>query len=324
MQILRGKVAALAAAGAALSLLLAGCTGQPQPSQTPEPSQATPSESPAPSEPAGENLADLVPAKIKERGYVIVATDAQWGAPTNFNPGGDTTKWDGIEHDLIKAMEPILGVEFRQEAAAFTSIITGVSGGRYDLGVSGFQDKIERQQVVDMINYMGGGGSQLIVKAGNPLGIKDFPDMCGKTAAFVTGSTDETFWTKYAEENCAADQKIDILTFPDRPAALLAVSSDRAAVTAGGAVFAINLLHNWDGIHTGREGMFEVVDTVTYGIANMPASFASPKGDESIRDAVMAAFQVMMDNGDYDTIMDKWYYPKDWRWTSPKLNSATE
>lgn len=308
---------ALAATATATLLIFSGCAaaGEPEPSEN----------SPRAEEKPTADLSDLVPAAIEERGYVIVATDSQWGAPTNYHPNGDTTKWAGIEHDLIKAMESILGVEFRQEAAAFTSIITGVASGRYDLGVSGFQDKIERQKVVDMINYMGGGGSTLIVKSGNPSKIDDFPDMCGKTAAFVVGSTDETFWKTYSTEECAADEQIEILTFPDRPAALLAVDSDRADVTAGGAVFALNLKHNWDGVHSGNTDKFETLgDKITYGIANMPASFAAPKGDESIRDAVVAALQELMDNGEYQEIMTKWDYPDSWLWDEPKVNSATE
>ncbi len=304
-----------ATAAVAAVLVVAGCA-----SSTPAEPVATKTEAATSSEAAA-----LVPEAIKERGYVIVATDSQWGAPTNYHPDGDTTKWAGIEHDLIKAMEPILGVEFRQEAAAFTSIITGVASGRYDLGVSGFQDKVERQQVVDMIGYMGGGGSTLIVKSGNPLKIHEPADMCGKTAAFVVGSTDETYWRAFSTDNCKADEQIEILTFPDRPAALLAVDSDRAAVTAGGAVFALNLKHNWDGIHTGNQDKYETLtDEISYGISNMPAAFMAPKGDDSIRDAVMAALQEMIDNGEYKEIMAKWDYPDSWLWTEPKLNSATE
>lgn len=308
------RVLLTATAAVAAVLVTAGC------------SSAAPEAAPTKTEKASTSeAAALVPAAIEERGYVIVATDSQWGAPTNYHPDGDTTKWAGIEHDLIKAMEPILGVEFRQEAASFTSIITGVSSGRYDLGVSGFQDKVERQQVVDMIDYMGGGGSTLIVKGGNPLDIHKPEDLCGKTAAFVVGSTDETYWRDFSTTDCDADAQIEILTFPDRPAALLAVDSDRAAVTAGGAVFALNLKHNWDGIHTGNKDKYETLtEEISYGISNMPAAFMAPKGKDSIRDAVMAALQEMMDNGEYQEIMAKWDYPDSWLWTSPKLNSATE
>ncbi|MFT4050645.1 MAG: transporter substrate-binding domain-containing protein [Microbacterium sp.] len=283
------------------------------------------SSSSTPTADATSAAAALVPDEIKERGYVIVATDAQWGAPTNYHPDGDSTQWAGVEHDLLEAMEPILGVEFRQEDAAFTSIITGVTSGRYDLGVSGFQDTVERQEVVDMVDYMRGGGNTLIVKVGNPEDIHDYADMCGRTMGVVSGSIDETFWSDYSASDCDADEQIEILTFADRPAALLALDSDRIVAATGSGAFSLNLTYNWDGAQSANQGKFEVLlDEIEYGISELPAAFVAPKGDDSIRDAVLAALQELMDSGEFYTIMDEWHYPDEWLWDSPQLNAATE
>ncbi len=303
------------AAGLAAALALTGCAGGGESAPSASPSETA----------STSKAAALLPDEIRERGYIVTATDPQWGAPTNYHPGGDTSTWMGLETDLLLAMEPVLGVEFRREDAAHSSIITGITTGRYDFGVSAFIDTVERHGVVDMINYAANTGMTFVVKAGNPAGIEDEADICGRVLAMVSGSTDEKRWRDYSAAECAADQQAEILTFPDRPACLLAVDSGRADIAAGGGAFAINLEHDFDGVHAANKGKFEVLlDKINYGAQTQPLGFMVSKENVELRDAIMAALQEIMDDGEYEKIMKKWYYLPEWYYTSPELNTATE
>ena len=311
----------LASAFAAAALLLVtACSGQaPAPSTSAPAEPTTTTTATTPSGPAA-----LVPQEIKDRGYIITATDPQWGAPTNYHPDGDNTRWEGLEADMLDAMEPILGVEFRQEDASHANIVTGITSGRYDFGVSAFIDTVERHQVVDMINYAKNTGMTLVVKAGNPKNVQTEADVCGKVLAMVSGSTDEKRWRDYSEANCG-DNPAEILTFPDRPACLLAVESGRADIATGGGAFAINLEHHFDGVHSANKGKFEVLlDRINYGAQTQPLGFMISKDSTELREAIMGALQELMDSGKYAEIMDKWYYLPEWHFTAPELNTATE
>ena len=48
------------------------------------------------------------------------------------------------------------------------------------------------------------------------------------------------------------------------------------------------------------------------------------KENVELRDAIKAGLQEIMDDGEYEKIMKKWYYLPEWYYTSPELNTATE
>lgn len=261
---------------------------------------------------------DMLPQEVRDAGKLVVATDPQFGPPTNFHPAANPDSWAGLEPDLLRAIEPLLGVKFEWEQATFESIIPGVKSGRYDMGVNSLTATAEREQQVDMIRWWDG-VNMVIVKAGNPQKIGALADLCGQQMAIVQGSADQAYLTKWSASNCGGHD-IVLLTFKDRPSCLLALQTDRVVATAGGVGFSINLSHNLDGNQSEASKNYEVLDEVTYNPS--PAGIAIRKGRDGLSKALMAAIQKIMDDGTYGQILAKWYWPQAGYMKAPQLNGS--
>jgi ABC-type amino acid transport substrate-binding protein len=131
------------------------------------PPVSTPSASSAPatSQAADAALVAKLPAKIKSAGQIVVGTDATY-APNEFlNADGKTVQ--GMDVDLFNAVMQKFGIKVEWTPASFDSIITGVQGGKYDVGVSSFTINNDRMKQVNMVSYFNA-GTQWATAPGNP------------------------------------------------------------------------------------------------------------------------------------------------------------
>src|SRR5665648_590491 len=96
-------------------------------------------------------LVAKLPAKIKAAGQIVVGVDATY-APNEFlNADGATVQ--GMDVDLFNAVAQKFGVKAVWEPAKFDSIVTGVQGGKFDIGVSSFTINSDRmKQVLSLIH----------------------------------------------------------------------------------------------------------------------------------------------------------------------------
>ena len=112
-----------------------------------------------------EALVAKLPANIKSAGKIVVGTDASY-APSEFlDADGKTVK--GFDVDLFNAVAAKFGVTVDWQPAKFDSIIAGVQGGKYDMGVSSFTINDDRRKVVNMVSYFNA-GTQWAAAPGNP------------------------------------------------------------------------------------------------------------------------------------------------------------
>ena len=112
------------------------------------------------------SIAAQVPAPIKSKGTLNVATEAQY-APNEFiAPDGHTII--GMDADLMRALGEVMGLKVNLINANFETIIPGLSAGRYDIGASSFTDTKEREKVVDFVDYFSAGISFYAKTSANP------------------------------------------------------------------------------------------------------------------------------------------------------------
>ena len=296
----RRGLAVVTAAG--LSLALAACGSSSKSSSTSPSSSA-----PAASASAGSSIA--VPANIKSKGTLTVATDPSY-APNEFFDTDNKTII-GMDVDLAKALGGALGLKVNVVKADFAGIIPGLAANKYDLSLSSFTDNKEREKTVDFVTYFTAGTS-LMVKTGNP--DKLTPDtLCGKKVAVEKGTVQEDPDLPTRSKACTAAGRaaITTLSYPDQSGANLALSSGRAdAVLADSPVA--------DYAAKQSNGQFEIAgssyDTAPYGIA-------IPKTN-GLTQPVLAALKKVMADGTYATILKKWGI-SDGAITDPKINGAT-
>ncbi len=235
--------------------------------------------------------AALLPEKYKTAGVLKAATDGTY--PPNEFTATDGTTLIGFDIDLANAIGTKLGVKVDIGNTKFDSILTGISGGRYDWALSSMTDNKKRQETVDFVDYFNAGTS-ILVKKGNPENISKLEDLCGKNVAMESG----TVQVKVAEgAKCAPGQKINVTQLPDDAAARLQVTTGRAVADLNDfPVAAYSAKTQNDG------KAFEVVgdqyESAPYGVA-------CAKGTK-LDVAVQAALKSLIADGTYDAILKKW------------------
>ncbi|WP_128381176.1 ABC transporter substrate-binding protein [Streptomyces cavernae] len=290
----RSRIAAVGAIAVAGTLLLTGCGDQTKDNDS---GGSTTTES-AP-------LADQLPKAIRDAGVIKVGSDIAY-APVEFKDSSGKTV--GIDPDLAAAMGKQLGVRFDFQNGTFDTLITGLRSKRYDIAMSAMTDTKDRQEGidsetgkkvgegVDFVDYFTAGVS-IYTKKGNDQGIKSWSDLCGKKIAVQRGTVSEDL-AKAETKKCTGGKKITIEAYDNDQQAQTRVRAGGA--NAGSSDFPVAAY----AVKTSGGGndfqiVGEQVEAAPYGIA-------VAKNNTELRDALKAALDAIIKNGEYKKIIDKW------------------
>jgi polar amino acid transport system substrate-binding protein len=284
-------------------LISAGCGGSKKKSAT-TPTTTTTAAA------AGMNskIAAEVPAKIKSKGTLTVATDPTY-PPNEFiaTNGKTIVGWDP---ELGVALGKVMGVKWHFVRASFDTIIPGLQSGKYDIGMASFTDTKERQKVVDFVTYFSAGTSFYVKAQGGPT-ISSLADLCGHSVGVERGTTQAADATAQ-NSKCrkAGKPGVSLHVYPDQNAANLAIESGRQQVGMADSPVAAYIVKQ-------SSGKFKLTgkpyNTAPYGIA-------IPKGNgmtKPIRDAL----KELMSNGKYASLLKKWGVQQG-AITKPTINGA--
>ena len=277
-----------AVAASAVGLLLAACgssgTTTPGAGSTPTPTTAVAQKV--------ASIAAEVPSAIQSKGTLIVAADATY-APNEFI-GPDGTTVQGMDADLAQALGTVMGLTVTVQNITFDSIIPGISGGKYDVGMSSFTDKKSREATVDFVTYFSAGTS-FFIKTGGPA-INALTDLCGHNVSVEKGTTQADDATA-ADGTCKAAGKpgVNVLVFTDQNQTNLALQSGRADVSMADSPVAAYQVKQSNGAFA--------VSGMPYGTA--PYGIALPKGNGMTK-PVLDALNELIKDGVYTSILTKW------------------
>jgi polar amino acid transport system substrate-binding protein len=280
---------------AAVSLTLSACG-----SDTLEPNAPAPGTSPTSAATTGTGgaadpaLAAKVPDKIKTAGKIVIGTDASY-APNEFIAADGKTV-EGMDVDLFDAVAAKLGVTTEYQNAGFDTIILGVGGGRYDVGVSSFTINDDRKKEVNMVSYFNA-GTQWVAKAGNPKNV-DPNNACGLTIGVQKGTVQETDDLPLKQKAC---------TDAGKPEMTLVVQEKQDQVTGdvvSGKTDAM-LADSPIGLYAVKQtnGQLEAVGDI-YDAA--PYGFVVPKEQTDFAQAIADALKAIKAEGTYDAILKEW------------------
>ena len=236
-------------------------------------------------------IAAQVPAAVKAKGTLIVASEAEYAPDEFIAPDGHTVI--GMDPDMVKAIAAVLGLKVKVVNSTFEAIIPGLAAGRYDIGASSFTDTKEREKTVDFVTYLSVGQAFLTKASGGPK-INSLSELCGHTVSVEKGTTELEEAEKQDKKCKEAGKPIKLLIFPGQNAANLALSSGRAEVDyADSPIIAYQV----------RQLGVSVRSSPTFGAA--PYGLALPKGNGMAK-PVLEALKVLMANGTYAAILKKW------------------
>ncbi|MFF1326232.1 ABC transporter substrate-binding protein [Streptomyces chartreusis] len=292
----RSRLAAVGSIAVAGALILTGCGDQTNDSGSE--SNDTGSASTAP-------LADKLPQAIRDKGVIKVGSDIAY-APVEFKD--DSGKTVGIDPDLAAAMGKQLGVTFEFENGTFDSLITGLRSKRYDIAMSAMTDTKDRQEGidsdtgkkvgegVDFVDYFTAGVS-IYTQKGKNTDIKTWSDLCGKKIVVQRGTVSEDL-AKAEAKKCTGGKTITIEAFDNDQQAQTRLRAGGAA--AGSSDFPVAAY----AVKTSGGGndfqlVGEQVEAAPYGIA-------VAKNNTQLRDALKAALDAVIANGEYEKVIKKW------------------
>jgi polar amino acid transport system substrate-binding protein len=249
---------------------------------------------------ADSALHDSLPAAVKSKGELVMATDPSY-APIEFAKSGGG--FQGFDVDLANAIGKKLGVKITIKKAQFDGILAGINAGRYDFSMSAFTDNKEREKGNDFVTYFTAGTS-IGVKKGNPKHIQSQADLCGLRVGAEKGTTQAVALTKTTADGaptlkgtCLTSGKkapIPVL-LPDQAGVNAAVVGGRADAFTGDTPIVI-----YQGTLEG--GQIELAgkttDEAPYGIAFKKGSPLVP--------IFQKAVTALMSDGTYTKIINTW------------------
>ncbi|MEW2387614.1 ABC transporter substrate-binding protein [Streptomyces venezuelae] len=287
----KSRIAAVGTIAVVGSLLLSGCGDQTN-------DKGSDSVSNAP-------LADKLPKDIRDAGVIKVGSDIAY-PPVEFKDKSGNTV--GIDPDLGEALGKQLGVKFEFENGTFDTLLGGLRSKRYQVAMSAMTDTKNRQEGVDeetgkkvgdgvdFIDYFTAGVS-IYTKKGDDQGIKTWADLCGKKIVVQRGTVSHDL-AKAESKKCKGGKKIAIEQFDNDQQAQTRLRSGGA--DAGSSDFPVAAYAvKTSGGGKDFELVGEQVEAAPYGIA------VSKKNPE-LRDAIQAALDAIIKNGDYEKLIKKW------------------
>ena len=241
-----------------------------------------------------KEAAALVPQAIKDKGTLTVGTDASY-APSEFL-AGDGKTIEGFDIDLFTAVAKKLDLKIDFVNAKFDSIITGVQGGKFDLGVSSFTVNEDRMQQVNMVSYFNA-GTQWASAAGNPNKV-DPNKPCGAAVAVQKGTVqqEEDLPPKIAACKKAGTPMRDPLVYTGQDQATAAVVSGKAdAMLADSPVVAYAVEQSKGKL----EALGDIYDAAPYG-------YVVSKDQTPLAEAIVAALKSLEADGSYEKALKGW------------------
>jgi len=282
-----------------LAILVAGCGGTaPSPSPNTTATQAAPTSaapatpSPAPSPSAAvTRLGD----ELVRPGHFTYCANLRPGRMGFRDESGEPA---GVNIEIAIEIAKRLGLEPEIRETPFEELIDAVATGVCDISISSQHITQTRLERIDMLPYTQG-TQHVVVRAGNPAGIRVLTDLCGRVLAVQTGSTHVDLVVGQGDHtgagidrDCAAAGRpnVDLRQFDDDADAIAALGGGTADGYIGSDFIAID-----------RPAEFELA-------TELPPTrngIGVPKDHSALRAAVEDAFQAMIDDGTYLRILEK-------------------
>src|SRR6476659_3662786 len=182
-------------------------------------------------------IAAEVPTATKSKGTLIVASDAHY--PPDEFIGSDGRTVVGMDPDLAQALARVMGLRVKVVNTNLSTIIPGVSTGKYDLGMSSITDTKQREKAVDFVTYFEAGTSFYVNTTGGTVIQNGLADLCGHAVVVGRGTTQSRDATAQSAKCTAAGKPaVKVFVYPNQSAVALAVSRGRGIGMADSPVAA--------------------------------------------------------------------------------------
>jgi polar amino acid transport system substrate-binding protein len=236
----------------------------------------------------------LLPASVTATNTITVASSIGFAPFELYAPDGTT--FEGVDIDLMHAIAPILGVQFKISDVRYPNIVPSMQAGRYMLGWSAFAEYPAAASTVNFVTYGSDSSGAVLVPSGTS--ITSATDLCGKSTGVIAGEPTSAITALDPTCTAAGKPAIQIKMFQKTADMVLALESgqlySRLSDSAGGGYIVKE---------TG--GKLKLVTRVTPPVKAY-LGIVVLKGQAGLEKALAAALQDIVNDGQYASILAKW------------------
>lgn len=245
---------------------------------------------------SANTLFERLPAATKASKTIKVVGDSF--APYRI-VGDDGKTLTGVETDLLRALEPLLGVKFEQSVVSnLPAILAGIDTGRYELSTGPLLATKAREERYDLVTWMLSKPAFMVpVASGRKTATLE--DLCGLRVSYAAGSSQEQY-VKKVDERCVTAKRpaTQPVPLPDQNATVLAAQAGRADVASMQLSAALYLQKQ-------NPGKFHVQTDQTDQLGVLHLGFVTRKNSE-LTPVLHDALKQLWASGEYARILEKW------------------
>ena len=226
------------------------------------------------------------PASIKEKGKIIMATNANFPPYEYVDADG---KYAGIDVEIMQAIADLWGVELVIDNMEFSAILSSVQSGKADIGVAGMTVKEERLESVNFSHTYAKATQVIIVK--NDSDINGVDDLVGKKVGVQLGTTGDIYATDDMDEgNIGAVER-----YNNGVDAVLALTQ--------GKVDAVIIDNEPAKVFVSQNQGIKIIDE---SYTDEDYAMAIAKDNNELLEAINEALETLDKNGTLDKIINKY------------------
>lgn len=280
-------------------LTLAGCGAQATASSTSDTGVNTSAAQNRVTTTKNEAAAALLPAKVRDRGTLIVGAGFGSGSvPLGFYADDNKTPI-GLEVDIAYLVADALGLKPEIEVTSWENLFVGLDSQKYDVGFSNITVTEKRKQKYDFATYRKD-DIAFEAKKGGSWRVTSGKDIAGKTIAVSSGTNQEKILVDWNEANIKAGlPAATIKYFQKNTDTYLALSSGRIDAYLGpNPSVAYHVKTSGD---TETIGKFSGAGPTLQGLIA-----ATTKKDDGLVKAYQAALNAVIADGSYAKVLARW------------------
>ena len=272
---------------------------------TPVPTTA-PTATPVPPTPVVKAPSDA----LAQAGKLLICTDFPYPPQEFYDEKGNPV---GMDIEIGNEIGKRLGLKVEFVNSVFDTIIAAVKGGKCDIIISAMNITTDRNKQVSMMPYFQAGQS-MVVQKGNPQKISTPMDLCGKSAAAESGTTEADYLQgtgdykgKGLVDQCktAGKPTVNVVLTQKDTDSLQQLQAGKVAVyfadTPPAAYYTVQQPDKFELTGQIVEPVLEGINTPCGDATDCTKAPLTPLGQ-----AVQTAFNSMKSDGTYGKILAKW------------------
>jgi ABC-type amino acid transport substrate-binding protein len=229
----------------------------------------------------------ITPDKIKKRGELIVATNAEF-PPFEYFEGDNIV---GIDMDIAQAIADKLGVELKIDHMNFDAVLAAVPSGKADLGIAALSTSPERLKVMDFSDTYFTCSVVALVGIDNDT-IKGQDDLVGKRIGVQTGTIADTIATDIEGAEVVRMNK----------------DADSVQDLINGKLDAVLIDENPGKIFVSQNS--DKIKMLDEQLSDDEYAIATKKGNTELIKVVNEVIKELKNSGEYDKILGKYLGPQ--------------